>query len=453
MSVNMSAAVSPGLEPGQISAGGQGQAAVSGLGGDSAGFARVLWQMTAGAGGENGGELLAQLGRPAGAEEKRPGTAAEQWAALLAALGFAGPGLTVGQTDPQAIVQYLAEAAQAGLTAAEALPATAGLSGWMAAAGLTAASAWPEAAQLSGSADEGSADLFALWAAASQGGGATVSPELAAAAILSGGQPAAETLPAAVLAWRPATATGTIPTAAAGRAGQTTSEWAAIDPEQGGPIQVTVGRAEGEAKASDWGLLGERERFQQAVREAKDQLAQREEGASQNEKAAAFSIEALTRPLTKVEVGGPGLVPADDGIPDQIFQGLSQNLAAGKGEFVLRLRPEGLGEVTVKLAASAGKTTLRIITASQATARLINQELPALRAALSPIQVEVREAVPGAAADGEAAFRQEYYMADQQGERRQEQGRQSHFDGGGWEEALAEVSGGGLADGELDTYI
>jgi flagellar hook-length control protein FliK len=91
------------------------------------------------------------------------------------------------------------------------------------------------------------------------------------------------------------------------------------------------------------------------------------------------------------------------GISGQIFLGLSQNLKAGKGEFVLKLIPEGLGEITVKLLETEGRTTLRIITASAETAKLINQDLAALQNALKPIRVEVREAVAEAPESREEA--------------------------------------------------
>ena len=65
----------------------------------------------------------------------------------------------------------------------------------------------------------------------------------------------------------------------------------------------------------------------------------------------------------------------------------------GKREFTLKLKPESLGEITVKLIEKAGKMSLTISAASAQTARLINSDLSALREAVRPMQVEVHEAV------------------------------------------------------------
>lgn len=78
---------------------------------------------------------------------------------------------------------------------------------------------------------------------------------------------------------------------------------------------------------------------------------------------------------------------------EQLQTGIAEKLQKGESEFILRLKPEALGEITVKLIEKAGKTTLSIVTASSQTAKLINGDLAVLREVLRPMQVEVKEAV------------------------------------------------------------
>ncbi|MCL1848456.1 MAG: flagellar hook-length control protein FliK [Clostridiales bacterium] len=159
----------------------------------------------------------------------------------------------------------------------------------------------------------------------------------------------------------------------------------------------------GEGKAGNEEALLGQEQFRQAVQEAKGKLAGKEAKGKDDATAREILFGENVRRIHPNgfmaagprQVGGPG-------IPEQIMDGLSSNLQAGKGEFVLKLVPEGLGEITVKLLANEGKTTLRIITASAETARLINNDIQALQNALRPIQVEVREAVPQAEESREA---------------------------------------------------
>lgn len=84
---------------------------------------------------------------------------------------------------------------------------------------------------------------------------------------------------------------------------------------------------------------------------------------------------------------------AEPKLLEQLQTGIAEKLQKGESEFILRLKPEALGEITVKLIEKAGKTTLSIVTASSQTAKLINGDLAALREVLRPMQVEVKEAV------------------------------------------------------------
>lgn len=78
---------------------------------------------------------------------------------------------------------------------------------------------------------------------------------------------------------------------------------------------------------------------------------------------------------------------------EQLKTGIKDNLMVDKKEFVIKLKPAELGEITVKLVQKAGKTVLDIATVSSHTAKLLNNELAALKEAVKPYDVEVHEVV------------------------------------------------------------
>lgn len=104
----------------------------------------------------------------------------------------------------------------------------------------------------------------------------------------------------------------------------------------------------------------------------------------------AFSAEFQPRLETK-----GFLIPEEQGpaLADQIRDSAAENLALGKKEFVIKLKPAGLGEITVKLEEKPGGTVLNLIASSQETAKLLNSELNSLKEAMRPLQVEVQQAV------------------------------------------------------------
>ena len=84
---------------------------------------------------------------------------------------------------------------------------------------------------------------------------------------------------------------------------------------------------------------------------------------------------------------------SEPNVSNQIATDVSKNLSLGNNEFTVKLKPESLGEITVKLTEENGKTTLSITTASASTAKLINDDLSALKDAVSQMNVHVNEAV------------------------------------------------------------
>ena len=78
-------------------------------------------------------------------------------------------------------------------------------------------------------------------------------------------------------------------------------------------------------------------------------------------------------------------------VSEQITDGVKANLNLEKTEFTVKLNPESLGEVTIKLVEEGGKMLLDITTASESTAKLLNSDLTALRDSLGNINLEIRE--------------------------------------------------------------
>ncbi len=74
-------------------------------------------------------------------------------------------------------------------------------------------------------------------------------------------------------------------------------------------------------------------------------------------------------------------------IAKQLLQPM-QNLTTAKNEFTVKLSPEGLGDITVKMVDAAGKLSLVLTASSYETARLLNAEMATLQSALRPFQPE-----------------------------------------------------------------
>lgn len=81
-------------------------------------------------------------------------------------------------------------------------------------------------------------------------------------------------------------------------------------------------------------------------------------------------------------------------ILEQVRTGITDKLAAGDtNEFVLKLKPEGLGQITVKMVETDGKISLSIITSSQQAQNALSSQLGSLKEALRPFHAEVSQIV------------------------------------------------------------
>ncbi len=111
-------------------------------------------------------------------------------------------------------------------------------------------------------------------------------------------------------------------------------------------------------------------------------------------------------------------------LTEQVTQQMQNHLKAGESEFTMSLRPRELGEITVRIVEKAGKTTLSIVTATKEAADALNRELATLKAAVSPMDVEVK---PAQTRNDAAAEQQQMRFDDERGgqrNRRQQQPRE-----------------------------
>ena len=176
-----------------------------------------------------------------------------------------------------------------------------------------------------------------------------------------------------------------------------------------------------------------------------------------------------SRRFTPVTTGSASLeeqlqVPNGDELADQVKAGIFENVSQGRNEFVVRIKPDGIGEITVKLSEGKDKITLSIVAADENTARLISNEVLALQNALRPLNAEVQEittAAAVAASEQSTQYSAQNQMTDQgrQSHSQQESGRGGRAQriGGvnGVDDSFDETVESGVAanDEILDTYI
>ena len=140
--------------------------------------------------------------------------------------------------------------------------------------------------------------------------------------------------------------------------------------------------------------------FRDAVALVKQQVQQKQQDSGE---AEPLDVDALQmhanaqRPQLEGQVkmqqvqADSNEQPVD--LAKQIGEKMLLHLEKGEREFTMKLNPESLGEITVKLLQKDGKMTLSIAAASETTVKLLNGEMEALRMAVRPMQVEVRQAV------------------------------------------------------------
>lgn len=76
---------------------------------------------------------------------------------------------------------------------------------------------------------------------------------------------------------------------------------------------------------------------------------------------------------------------------DQVTNGIKTKMASNESDFTMKLQPDGLGEITVKLVSEAGKLTVNIVATSQKTEQLLNSQLSSLRSSLDQTHSDIKE--------------------------------------------------------------
>lgn len=139
----------------------------------------------------------------------------------------------------------------------------------------------------------------------------------------------------------------------------------------------------------------------------------------------------------------------------QVKTGLQQAVQAKQEEYVIKLKPEGLGEITVRMAEHAGKITMELLATNVSTQRMLSSELSGLRQAMEPYNVVV--------STGEAANAQNGTQMQQQAwqqnhaHQHNAQQEQTHYygrdDAADAQDAFAAQAAKQAPSTELDTYI
>ncbi|NLH00552.1 MAG: flagellar hook-length control protein FliK [Clostridiales bacterium] len=183
--------------------------------------------------------------------------------------------------------------------------------------------------------------------------------------------------------------------------------------------EITVEKTESFDAAADSGKSVLEDSFRETVAKVKEMLYTVKSDNDESEKQ--IDVDSLQNEISKSRILRPlefavkseAKTSAPEQLSEQIKTGIKQNLSIGKSEFTIRLKPEALGEITVKIVEEAGKATLSITAASARTARLINSDIAALREAVAPMNVHVNEAVMRSNAAPESGM-QQFFMAGQQ---------------------------------------
>lgn len=200
------------------------------------------------------------------------------------------------------------------------------------------------------------------------------------------------------------------------------------------------------------------------IRLAKELLAKNQK----EQKSETLDVESLQadvnarRFMPNAAVGQKAELPVPDAeeIAKQLKSSILDNVARGQNEFLVKLKPEGIGEILVKFSENKDKISLSIFTNDPQTARLISGEVAALQNALKPLNAEVQEITTVTAGEQAAQYSAQNQMTDQGRQFfGQQTSRENHSSRRGGVEAIQEdsfdetVEAGIMTDEALDTYI
>jgi len=141
------------------------------------------------------------------------------------------------------------------------------------------------------------------------------------------------------------------------------------------------------------------------------------------------------QPMQKLEAT---MRPDPQEVVSQLRDGILDRLGK-QDEFVVKLKPEGLGEITVSLTQQDGGIAMKLVASSPQVAKLISDQVMSLQNALRPLHAEVTEISTIAP---QAAENSAQYSAFS--EQQQQFSRQQQFTGGGAHQSAR----GGMDSGE-----
>lgn len=195
------------------------------------------------------------------------------------------------------------------------------------------------------------------------------------------------------------------------------------------------------------------------LRQARQLLAQKPKETVQAQDVESLQADVDARRFLSVESVAPQkLAELTDvqEIADQLKTGIAENISQGKNEFIVRLKPEGLGEVVVKLSENKEKIALSIFTSSEQTAKWITDEVLSLQNALRPLHAEVQQVtvtpdgrVAEYAAQNSMNDQSQQFAGQQFAEQWQQSFRSRMQDSGDFGSVVEQI----LPDDGLDTYI
>jgi hypothetical protein len=165
-----------------------------------------------------------------------------------------------------------------------------------------------------------------------------------------------------------------------------------------GDIPVTVSRS----NESD--AVKAKSVFDQSVYEAQKKMRgdfKPKSPTEDNTEAPHQALQSLTAGTAEIRTGKSELLAApesqesaetgDAEILGQVSAGIARGLEEGEKEFVVRLKPEGLGEITVLMAQKGGKVVLNIVASNAQTEKLISGEAAGLRESLRAYNAELQQ--------------------------------------------------------------
>lgn len=139
---------------------------------------------------------------------------------------------------------------------------------------------------------------------------------------------------------------------------------------------------------------------------------------------------AVERPLAPVALGSPA--PAE--VKDRVEAGIRLSVESGGGEVRMKLNPESLGEVRIKLDVSSGVVKAEIVVERHEVKTMIEADSAFLKDALSSHGLTLDKCVVEVAKPFDAKARFESSWQDLAGEERASSGHKEHKDRGssGW---------------------